>query len=74
MLSDSIALTHLVKERRDIIERLVAAYLGHNQRIWDKYCGGAHLGGSAPRGGGDAKPKLLSLVLERNGSVDRFPG
>ncbi|HWM41485.1 MAG TPA: hypothetical protein VNP36_03515 [Burkholderiales bacterium] len=44
-LSDSIALTHLVKDRRDISERLVAAYLSHNARIWAKHRGGAHVAG-----------------------------
>lgn len=35
-VSDSIALTHLLKERRDLVDRLVAAYLGHNHRICAK--------------------------------------
>lgn len=42
-MSDSIALTHLLHERRDLVDRLVAAYLEHNARIWSKYGGGAHL-------------------------------
>jgi hypothetical protein len=42
-MSDSLALTHFLPERKDLVDRLVAAYLGHNERIWDKYRGGAHL-------------------------------
>jgi hypothetical protein len=42
-LSDSIALTHLLKGRRDLVDRLVAAYLGHNDRIWSMHCGAAHV-------------------------------
>ena len=40
-VADSLALTHLLKERPDIAQRLVAAYLGHNQRILEKR-GGVH--------------------------------
>lgn len=38
-LSDTISLTLLPKDRNDLVERLVAAYLGHNDRIWAKYRG-----------------------------------
>jgi hypothetical protein len=41
-VSDSIGLTHLLKERPDLVDRLVAAYLGHNARIWARCRGGAH--------------------------------
>lgn len=38
-LSDSIALTHLLKDRPDLVERLVAAYMGHSSRIWPEGVG-----------------------------------
>jgi hypothetical protein len=38
-ISDSIALTHRLASRKDLVERLVAAYLGHNDRIWANYLG-----------------------------------
>lgn len=37
--SDSIALTQLLPDRKDLVELPVAAYLGHNDRIWAKYRG-----------------------------------
>ena len=45
--SDSIALTHLVGDRMDLVERLKQAYLAHSRRIWDRYAGGSHLGTGA---------------------------
>jgi len=36
-LSDSIAITHLLKDRLDIVERLVPAYMGHSARIWARH-------------------------------------
>lgn len=32
--SDSIGTAHLVRERMDLVQRLVAAYLAHQDRIW----------------------------------------
>ena len=37
--ADSIALAHLLADRRDLVQRLVEAYLGHHGRIWDNYLG-----------------------------------
>lgn len=34
--ADSLSLTHLLPERRDLGQRLVAAYLAHSDRIWDR--------------------------------------
>ena len=47
-MSDNIALTRLLANRKDLVERLVAAYLGHNDRIWAKHCSIAHVGRERP--------------------------
>ena len=41
---DSQSLSHLLAERTDLVRRLVAAYLGHNDRIWAKHPGADCLG------------------------------
>ena len=46
-LADSLALTYLLKDRPDIAQRLVTAYLGHSRRIWTRHTGGAHLAGKS---------------------------
>jgi hypothetical protein len=40
--SDSIQLSHFVADRRDLVERLVAAYLAHSKGIWSGYYGGSN--------------------------------
>lgn len=47
--SNSIQLSHFLADRMDLVERLKAAYLGHSNRIWERYKGGSHLG-SGPAG------------------------
>ena len=37
--SDSIQLSHLLADRMDLVERLVAARTGHIDRIWARYYG-----------------------------------
>lgn len=32
--SDSLSMTYLVADRMDLVQRLVAAYLAHQDRIW----------------------------------------
>ncbi|HZO51229.1 MAG TPA: hypothetical protein VFB63_00865 [Bryobacteraceae bacterium] len=44
-VGDSLALTYLLKDRADVAQRLVAAYLGDSRRIWSRQTGGAHLAG-----------------------------
>ena len=34
--SDSLSLTHLVADRMDLVHRLVAAYMAHQDRIWQR--------------------------------------
>ena len=46
-ISDSIALTHLLKDRQDLVDRLVAAYLAHRYRIWNRSSSAAHLASKA---------------------------
>lgn len=38
--ADSLSMTHLVTDRMDLVQRLVAAYLAHADRIWTGYGGG----------------------------------
>lgn len=44
-ISDSIALSQLLADRMDIVDRLVAAYRGHSNRILGKARGASHLFG-----------------------------
>ena len=41
--ADSLSLSHLLTDRMDLVKRLTAAYFGHNDRIWARYTGAAHL-------------------------------
>src|SRR5947209_4006575 len=42
--SDSLGLSHLLAERLDLVERLVAAHLAHHDRIWARHSGASRVG------------------------------
>ncbi len=47
--SDSIALSHLIRDRPDLVKQLIDEYMGHHGRIWARY-GGAGIVARQQRG------------------------